>query len=237
MSGLTELLAQTIPLALLDMVSVSTLAVPLWFLLTPNGLRLANVYLYLVLVASAYLALGLLLSGFLDRFRERLAAALAHPIGDAALAVTGGALIIAGLWHGLRRRQDPGNGRLTRWREAAVGAEATARGLLAVSLFAVLLEVATMFPYLVALNTLARSSEPWYVDGSVLVLYCAVMIAPALIATSILLVSRRLARPALIRLDAWFRRNSRENTAWLLGLFGFLLLSDSTAFARVTELL
>lgn len=237
MSDLTELVVQAVPLALLDTISVSTLAIPLWFLLTPRGLRLGNVYLYLLFVASTYLVLGVLLAGFLDRFRDRLAATLAHPVGDIALAVAGATLILVGLWHGLRKRRGSGNGRLTRWREAAVGEGATLRGLVSVSLFAVLFEVATMFPYLIVLDTLARSSTSWYVSAAVLVLYCAVMVAPALVATSILLVSRRPAQPILLRVDDWLRRNSRENTAWLLGLFGFLLLSNSTAFARVIELL
>ncbi|CAM4067130.1 hypothetical protein GCM10009799_46810 [Nocardiopsis rhodophaea] len=232
-----DLVARVIPLALLDTVSVSTLAIPIWFLLTPRSLRIGNVLAYLLLVGSAYLVLGILLMGLLNRVRSPLEEALASPAGDTALAVAGAGFLLAGLWHGVRPQESSRRGRLTEWRNAAVGENATTRGLVTVALIAVLIEVATMFPYLAALDILTRSAAPWHTGIAVLALYCLVMIAPALLATLVLLVSRGLMRPVLARVDRWLRANARENTAWLLAIVGILLLSNSTLFTHVLDTL
>jgi hypothetical protein len=62
-SLLKDVLSQVLPLALLDALSLSTLAIPLWFLLTPRGLKVANVLFYLLIVGVGYLLLGLALMG------------------------------------------------------------------------------------------------------------------------------------------------------------------------------
>lgn len=227
-----DVLGQILPLALLDTVSVATLAIPVWFLLTPSGLRFRNVYGYLLLVATGYLALGIVLLAGLSAAEERLADALHSPGGDTAVAVAGAVLVLIGLYHGFVRRDRPDSGRLTRWRDAAVGARATARGVVGVALVAVALEVATMFPYLAAVDRLDRSGRPWAEQAALLGLYCMVMIAPALLATLARQLAGRAVQPALTWIDGWIRRNARENTAWLFGIVGVLLLTGTTLYDR-----
>ncbi|MFJ2786637.1 MULTISPECIES: GAP family protein [unclassified Streptomyces] len=232
-----DVLGRIVPLALMDTLSVSTLAIPVWFLLTPRGLRMANVFGYLLSVAAGYLLLGLAMLSALSAVREPLRSALDSPAGDMATAACGVVLILIGAWYGLLRREKEGQGRLTAWREAAVGSSATSRGLIVVALTAIALEVVTMFPYLAAIDALGGSGLPWAVQAAMLALYCLVMIAPAVLMAIGRAVSRRAVQPTLRRIDHWLRVNARENTAWLFALVGFLLLSGTSAYEKAMDLL
>jgi hypothetical protein len=234
---MTGVLGEILPLALLDTLGVSTIAIPVWFLLMPTGLRIGRVFGYLLLVSAGYLLLGLLLLSMLAAIREDLRSALQSPLGDKAMAVTGGALLLLAVWYGLLRTGKPGSGRLSRWREQAVGRSATAGGLFTVAALAVLLEVATMFPYLAALGTLSRSALPWPSQAAALAIYCLVMVAPAVLVTVARLVAKGLVHRPLRRIDDWLRDNARENTAWLIALAGFVLLSNTTAYDGIMAFL
>ncbi|MCX4673502.1 GAP family protein [Streptomyces sp. NBC_01381] len=228
-----DVLRQILPLALLDTLSVSTLAIPVWFLLTPRGLRIANVFCYLLLVGAGYLLLGVLLMGVLSAVRDPMRSALDSPAGDVVTAVAGAAFLLLAAWHGFLRRPASGEGRLIRWRASAVGESATLRGVAAVSLIAVVLETATMFPYLSAIDTLGREERPLGLRIGLLALYCLVMIAPALLATLLRVIAKHAVQPVLRRLDRWLRDNAQENTAWLFAIAGFMLLSNSDLFQRL----
>lgn len=166
-----------------------------------------------------------------------LRSALGSPAGDKAMAAAGVVLLFVAVWYGMLRTDRPGSGRLARWREQAVGRSATARGLIMVAVPAVLLEVATMFPYLAAIGTLSRSNLPWLSQAAVLALYCLLMVAPAVLVTVVRLVAKDGVHRPLRRIDIWFRENARKNTAWLIALAGFLLLSNTTAYGSVMALL
>jgi hypothetical protein len=106
-----------------------------------------------------------------------------------------------------------------------------------VAALAVLLEVATMFPYLAALGTLSRSELPWPSQAAALAIYCLVMVAPAVLVTVARLVAKGLVHRPLRRIDDWLRDNARENTAWLIALAGFVLLSNTTAYDGIMAFL
>ena len=95
---------------------------------------------------------------------------------------------------------------------------------------AVALEIATMFPYLAAVDILDRRGRPWAEQAALLALYCLVMIGPAVLATLAQQIAGRALHPALNRIDRWIRRNARENTAWLFGVVGFLILSTTKLY-------
>ncbi|MEV1286555.1 GAP family protein [Micromonospora sp. NPDC049679] len=231
------MLGQVLPLALLDTVSVSTLAIPLWFLLAPRGLRFANVYLYLLLVGAGYLLLGIALMGGLSVSRQEVRSALESRAGDIAVAAVGIALILFAAWYGLLRKNSGAEGRLNRWREAAVGESATLRGVVMVAAIAVTLEIATMFPYLMAIDTLGRTNHPWITRVLILALYCLVMVAPAGIVTLGRMLLGEALTPMLDRVNDWIRRNEREDTAWLLAIAGVVLLVNTRFFDQLMALL
>ncbi|MFF5566310.1 GAP family protein [Streptomyces sp. NPDC012623] len=230
-----DVLVEVLPLALLDALGVSTIAIPVWFLLMPSGLRIGRVFGYLVLITVGYLLLGLLLLSTLAAVRDDLRSALESPVGDKAMAVAGVALILLALWYGMVRTEKPGSGRLSRWREQAVGRSATVRGLTTVALLAVLLEVATMFPYLAAIGTLSSSGLGWPSQAGVLAVYCVVMVVPAALVTVARLISGRLVHSPLRRIDRWLRDGAQENTAWLFALAGFMILSNTTLYESIMD--
>lgn len=232
-----ELVSQILPLALLDTLSVSTLAIPVWFLLTPGNLRVGNVLLYLSLVGGSYFLLGVLLTGVLEEAQPLVRSALQSPEGDLGLAVAGCAFLLAALWHGFRKTDASRQGWISKWRDAAVGEHARTGVLLAVAVTAVVLEIAMMFPYAIALGTLADSGTSFLTNAVVLALYCLVMVAPALLATLVVALAGTLARPLLTRVDRWLRDNSQEDTAWLLAIVGFLLFYHSSYFDRLMDLI
>lgn len=224
-------LADVLPLALLDALSVSTLLIPLWFLLTPRGLRFGNVFAYLGLVAIGYLIVGVALVGAIGSARDAAMSALHSRAGDIALAVVGGLLVVTALWYAfLHRPRRDSDGRLEQWRSSVVGERATMRGVVSVAAIAVLLELLTMVPYLIAIDRMDRDIDNWLTKITVLTLYCLVMVAPAALAT----VARRVMGNWLTPLLQWvsdhIRRNEREDTAWLLGIVGVLMLINSDAF-------
>lgn len=230
------MLDQVLPLALLDTVSISTLVIPLWFLMTPHRLRYRNVFLYLFLVATGYLLLGLLLMSGLSAARDQVQTAMDSAAADLTLAVVGVSLLLFAAWYGLiSRSRGFGERRLTRWRDAAVGESSSFKGVLAVALTSVTLEIATMFPYLVAIDTLDKSGHSWITRALVLGLYCLVMIAPAALATTARMMSGTALTPALARINDWFRRNEREDTAWLLAIVGVLIVSSTDVFTQVMD--
>ncbi|MBP2583550.1 hypothetical protein J3A78_004028 [Streptomyces sp. PvR006] len=232
-----DALGQVLPLALLDTLGVSTIAIPVWFLLLPSGLRFDRVLGYLALVPLGYLLLGLVLLSTLAAVREDLGSALDSPAGDTATGVAGGALLLFAAWYGLLRRERPGSGRLALRRERTVGRSSTAKGLVALAALAVVLEATTMFPCVAAIGILGDSGLPWPAQAAVLAVHCLVMVAPAGLLTLARLVSKRAVHRPLRRIDGWLRDNARENTAWLIALAGFVLLSNSTAYDRITDLL
>lgn len=117
----------------------------------------------------------------------------------------------------------PRPGRLLRWRERLLDPRTRGVAVMAVAVAAGLVEVATMLPYIVAMTMLAEAG----VDPSLRVLslagYCALMIAPALVLLALRLVARGLVQRPLERFAAWMERTGAENTAWIIGILGFLI--------------
>lgn len=137
----------------------------------------------------------------------------------------------------------PRPGRLSRWRERALGIEADAVGtgvvrtrssvlpLVGLALGAVAIEVGTMLPYLAAIGIVTTSDVGWPANGAILAAYCVVMVAPALLLLLGRLVAARAVDPVLHRLDRWLTKNATDMTGWVLGALGVLLALN--AFGRL----
>jgi hypothetical protein len=210
-------------LALVDSTSFGTLLIPLWLMTSPHGLKPARILLFLGVVASFYLVvgLGLLLGG----------GAIASRVGDSLAEstavqwiqlVVGVALFVASF-----RVGKGGSGRLLRWRDRAAGGETSTLAVVSLALVAATLEVATMLPYLGAIGLLAGSDLAVGAQAGVLVAYCVVMVVPALVLLGARVAARRAVEPMLDRLSAWLERTGSEATAWVLGIVGFLVARDA----------
>ncbi|MCZ4151383.1 hypothetical protein BZG21_44140, partial [Escherichia coli] len=100
-------------------------------------------------------------------------------------------------------------------------------GLVALALFAGLLELPTMLPYLAAVGVMQGAGWGTSVQLLALIGYCLVMIVPALA----LVGARALAGP---RIEAWMQKMgakaavyAQETLGWVVGIAGYLLIRAS----------
>ncbi len=114
-------------------------------------------------------------------------------------------------------------GRITRWRERLLDPSTRGTAVMGVAIAAGLVEVATMLPYIVAMTMLADAGVGTPLRVLSLVGYCVLMILPALILLVLRVVAARLVQRPLERFAAWMERNGAENTAWIIGIIGFLI--------------
>lgn len=114
-------------------------------------------------------------------------------------------------------------GRITRWRERLLDPRTRGTAVMAVAVAAGLVEVATMLPYIVAMTMLADAGIDTPLRVLSLVGYCALMILPAVVLLVLRLVAAPLVQRPLERIAAWMERTGAENTAWIIGIIGFLI--------------
>lgn len=122
-------------------------------------------------------------------------------------------------------------GRIIRWRARLLAPETTRVALMSVAIAAGLVEVATMLPYIVAMTMLTDAGIDTPARILSLVGYCLVMIVPALVLLVLRIVAAPVITRPLERLADWMQRTGAENTAWIIGILGFLI-----ARAAATEL-
>ncbi|MCB7135010.1 GAP family protein [Cellulosimicrobium marinum] len=246
-------------LALVDSTSFGTLLIPVWLLLAPGRLRAGRVLAYLATVAGFYLVVGIVVmlgaGAFLDRFGDaldtRAAAVVQLLLGIGLFALSfrfDGKRAARRAEQAAAEGRTPAPGRLSRWRERALGIEAgTVSGgtgpdgavrtrasvlpLVGLALAAAAIEVGSMLPYLAAIGIITTSDVGWPASAGVLAVYCVVMIAPALLLLGGRLVAARAVDPLLHRLDRWLTKNAAEMTGWVLGILGVLLALN--AFGRL----
>lgn len=243
-------------LALVDSLSVGTLLIPVFLLLSPGRVRAGRILLYLATIATFYLVVGLLFLWGLVNLVDVAADLLSSPAGLVGRLLVGVALLVASFLipTGDKAKaaavptapanavagssalhtppvdaasappaapQEPG--RLTRWRERLLDPRTRGASVMAVAIAAGLVEVATMLPYIVAMTMLADSGVDTPMRVLALVGYCVLMIAPAVLLLVVRLVAAPLVQGPLERFAAWMQRTGAENTAWIIGIIGFLI--------------
>ncbi|WGH80778.1 GAP family protein [Auritidibacter ignavus] len=229
--------AQLIVLALVDSTSFGTLLIPIWLLTAPRRLRVSRVMAYLLTVAIAYFGIGLVLTLFAGAAVTRFEGVLdSSPflIGQLVLGI----LLMLVSWAMDTKkararaavRAETGNGKLLSWRTRIMSGEGnTSLPLIALAASAVLLELATMLPYLAAIGIISTQPSHWPTPAFLLLGYCLVMILPAMVLLVARLVGHRRLVPVLQRWDSWLTRNAQSTTAWIIGIVGFLLAANAIA--------
>ncbi|MDF2508960.1 MAG: hypothetical protein K0Q52_2819 [Microbacterium sp.] len=117
----------------------------------------------------------------------------------------------------------PRSGRITRWRARLLDPRTRGTAVMAVAIAAGLVEVATMLPYIVAMTMLADAAVDTPLRVLSLAGYCALMILPAVVLLLLRIVAAPLVQRPLERFAAWMERTGAENTAWIIGIIGFLI--------------
>jgi hypothetical protein len=128
-------------------------------------------------------------------------------------------------------------GRIARWRDRLLADGTSPLTVMAVALGAGLIEVATMLPYLVAMGMLAEAELSMPLRFGALAGYCLLMIAPALVLLVLRIVAAPLVKAPLEQLAAWLERTASENTAWILGIVGFIVARSAASELGLFELL
>ena len=213
-------------LALIDSTSFGTLLIPIWLMLAPGRLKPARLIIFLGTVAAFYFVLGLLLTAGVTAFSDQIKDALdTTPVQVVQLAL-GIALLVLAFRIGHRKGGGEG-GRISRWRESAMSEGGSTRALMSLALGAAVLEAASMVPYLAAIGLLSTSDLSWQAMAGLLAAYCLVMIAPALLLLCGRILAHARIQPLLQRINDWMVRTGQENTAWVVGIIGFLLAADT----------
>jgi len=239
-------------LALVDSLSVGTLLIPVFLLLSPGKVRASRVLLYLVTIAGFYLAVGLLFLWGLMNVVDIASDFLTSPTGIIIRLLVGVGLLVASFVipaSAKKKAEQPvpmstavsldGSatpdavasepaqlqrpGRITRWRDRLLAPDTTRAALMSVAVAAGLVEVATMLPYIVAMTMLADAGLDTPLRIVSLVGYCLVMIVPAIVLLMLRIVAAPLITRPLQRLADWMQRTGAENTAWIIGILGFLI--------------
>lgn len=228
-----ESLGALIALAIADSFSFGTLLIPVWLLMAPGSLRLGRIVLYLATVTLAYFVIGIvLMSGGRVAFSNISGLLESRPflIGQFA---TGAVLLIlsfaldtkAARARAAERSQR--SGRLRRWRERAMGETSAGFALATLAITAVLVEVASMLPYIAGTALIAGQAPMWPAALVLLAGYCLVMVTPAIVLATGRLVANTMVDAPLRRLDTWLTRNARSSTLWIIGIVGFFLAGSA----------
>ncbi|UYQ78237.1 GAP family protein [Glutamicibacter sp. JL.03c] len=235
-------------LALIDSTSIGTLVIPLWLLLRGRREAIAKVLAYLLVIAGFYWVIGVLMrSGLLlidpSFFEHRLVRLAGMAIGalmviwalayrtDAQKAASARKKAAARVGAGPEARAPESTAateQVPRRLRGRVGAALDTRtGLIALALFAGLLELPTMLPYLAAVGVMQGAGWGTSVQLLALAGYCLVMIVPALA-----LVGARALAGA--RIELWMQKlgdkagaYAQETLGWVVGIGGFLLIRAS----------
>jgi hypothetical protein len=236
-----ELLTPLVLLALIDSTSFGTLLIPLWLMLAPGRPRPGRILLFLGTVAAFYLLLGLaLLLGASMLFDTLQETGSSKPLRIAQMVVGFGLMALgvlmepwtqAGKERRLARRAEKlarsGPSLQMRMRANATDASAPVGAVFVLALTAAVIEAASMIPYLAAIGLLTKSELSLGGRGAVLIGYCLVMIAPALLLLAARLLVHDHVAPVLTRLEAFLSRNANEAMAWVVFLVGLYIVGDS----------
>ena len=176
------IVAALVGLAFLDASTLSTLLIPLWLLSREGPFQPRRLVTYMMVTAGTYLLLGLAVLVLANQLIQPYLQTLQGPLAQ-RLALGLGVIVIGmgviGLIRG-RREAQPGPSMMTRLRDRALASNTSVATL---ALSAIVVEAATMWPYLVGISLIAANGPGLPFDILWLGLYNVIMILPAAILT------------------------------------------------------
>lgn len=169
-------------LAFLDASTLSTLLVPLWLLARPGPFQPRRMITYFTITAITYLVLGAAVLLLANQLIGTYLATLQGPLADRFAMALGGVVILMGIIGLFRTRREtkPGPTMVTRLRDRALKSHGSVATL---ALIAILVEAATMWPYLVGISLIAANGPDGAKGLIWLAFYNVIMILPGTILT------------------------------------------------------
>lgn len=176
------IIAAIIGLAFLDASTLSTLLIPLWLLAKPGAFTPRRLVTYLTVTAVTYFGLGAAVLVLAHHLIDAYVATLQGPVADRFVIGLGVVIVVMGIIGIMRGRREarPGPSVFTRLRDRALASNTSTATL---ALTAILVEAATMWPYLVAISLIATNGPGLPVDLGWIMFYNLLMILPAAILT------------------------------------------------------
>ena len=209
-------------LALLDSTSLGTLVIPIALVVRSRRVDRGPMTIYLTTVCAVYLALGIALVAGFDLIGSTAARLARTDAAQWATLVIGVVLAGFGVLGPDPAKPEPGTDSLgSRPTPASAGA------MVVLGLGASLAEAATMVPYIAATGIIASSPAPWPLRILTLILYCLVMIVPAL---ALLVLADTLGQrflPKLARIAPRLEYEAKVTLLWVAAILGLHLAGRS----------
>lgn len=203
-------------LALVDSTSIGTLVLPLLMVVIAGRAEWGSLAIYFRTVVGLYFAIGVaLLLG---------AGAVVEVLGDVLdTAPVYWGLLILGVGLFIQAFRMEGKNADPERLKGMVRRGSKPGALVGLALAAVGTEVATMLPYLGAIGLLSTSDWSWPVQIGALVVYCLVMILPAVLIIGVASLFGDRLWGRLERFSTWIARQTEETIAWIVGIVGFYM--------------
>lgn len=203
-------------LALVDSTSIGTLVLPLLMVVIAGRADWGSLAIYFRTVVGLYFAIGVaLLLG---------AGAVVEVLGDVLdTAPVYWLLLILGVGLFIQAFRMEGKDADPERLKGMVRRGSKPGALVGLALASVGTEVATMLPYLGAIGLLSTSDWSWPVQIGALVVYCLVMILPAVLIIGVASLFGDRLWGRLERFSTWIARQTEETIAWIVGIVGFYM--------------
>jgi len=212
------IIAALIGLAFLDASTLSTLLIPLWLLSRPGPFQPRRMITYMTVTAVTYLLLGVAVLVLAQHIIDSYITTLRGPVAQQIAIGLGTLVVIMGIIGLFRSRREakPGPSMLTRFRDRALKSGASVATL---ALTAIVVEAATMWPYLLGISLIATNGPGLPLDLLWLAFYNVIMVLPAAILTW-----ARARYPDQVELLLTKTRETMNSagsnfTHWLAGIF------------------
>lgn len=206
-------------LALLDSTSIGTLVVPLLLVVRSRGVQARSLTVYLGTVVGLYFLVGVALLLGAEAILGRVSGLLdERPVLWMQLVL--GVVLLA---YGVFADRIPGMG----GRRPDVPPQLSPRAMVALGAGSVLVELATMVPYLAAIGLIAALDVAVVGKLGVLLAYCLVMVLPAVVLIALAAAFGARIWDRLERIIAWVERQTAETMLWIAALVGIYLAGDA----------
>lgn len=211
-----ELLLSVGGLALLDMLSPTTLGVTIYLLLTEKQQLSSRLMTYLLTVAAFYFLVGIAFMLGLDVLLAVFSSIFQNRIVSWAMFVIGMLLFIASFYYPKSKRSD-----LPRPKTKSK------MSMITLGFTTSLIEVGAAFPYFVAIGLMSTSHLAVYQWLPILAGYNIMMVLPPFIVFILHLLCGRVMQRPLERLRIKLSKHSGSAISWIMSIVGLILIFNS----------
>ncbi|EOP52754.1 hypothetical protein IKQ_02852 [Bacillus cereus VDM053] len=203
-------------LAILDTLSPTTIGVTIYLLLTDKESLTKRLFVYLLMVAGFYFAIGVSLILGLDFLFEIISGIFQNRIISWSFFIIGVILFIASFYIPPKKGS-----------EIPSPKSKSIFSMIALGFTTTFIEAGTAFPYFAAIGILTTSNLSWVEWTSILAGYNFIMVLPSLLLFLLYLLFGRWMQKPLERLRMKIANYSGSALSWIMCIVGLLLIINS----------